>query len=270
MKIITGVTRVYGILADPIHHVQTPQRMNEHFAALDHDGVLVPLHAGADTLARVVEGLRGLRNLGGVIVTVPHKTAIVELCDEVTDSARLIGAANVVRREADGRLVGHMLDGEGFVGGLRDAGVDPRGRSAYLAGAGGAANAIAFALVQAGVSRLTIANRTRAKAEDLKQRLARLDPAAVVSVGTPDPSGHDLVVNATSLGLREDDPLPLDTTRLAPGQRVCEIIMQPRVTALLQAAAQRGCAIHHGAPMLAAQIALMARFLGVRGPTAVA
>ncbi|WP_454689981.1 shikimate dehydrogenase family protein [Achromobacter aloeverae] len=267
---ITGETRIYGILADPIHHVQTPQRMNEHFAALGHDGVLVPLHAGADTLAQVMQGLRGLRNLGGVIVTVPHKTAIVGLCDEVSDSARLIGAANVVRREADGRMVGHMLDGEGFVGGLRDAGVEPRGRSAYLAGAGGAANAIAFALVQAGVSRLTIANRTRAKAEDLKQRLARLDAAADVVVGTPDPSGHDLVVNATSLGLREGDALPLDAARLTPNQRVCEIIMQPRETALLRAARQRGCPVHYGAPMLAAQIALMARFLGVPGPAATA
>lgn len=270
MKLITGVTRVYGILADPIHHVQTPQRMNEHFAALGHDGVLVPLHAGADTLAQVMDGLRGLHNLGGVIVTVPHKTAIVGLCDEVSDSARLIGAANVVRREADGRLVGHMLDGEGFVGGLRANGIEPRGRSAYLAGAGGAANAIAFALVQAGVSRLTIANRTRAKADDLKQRLAQLDPTAQVVVGTPDPSGHDLVVNATSLGLRVGDALPLDTARLAPDQLVCEVIMQPRETALLLAAQERGCRVHYGAPMLAAQIALMAQFLGVRGPTAVA
>lgn len=178
--------------------------------------------------------------------------------------ARKIGAANVVRRDADGRLTAHMLDGEGFVGGLIEAGVDPKGKSAYLAGAGGAANAIGFALAQAGVARLTIANRTTAKAEDLKARILSLLPDARIDIGRADPSGHDLVVNGTSLGMRDTDPLPLDAGRLTPDQLVCEVIMQPRDTALLQAAAARGCRVHHGAPMLACQIALMAEMMGVR------
>lgn len=264
MKEISGHTRLFGILADPIHHVKTPQRMNEHFARLGFDGVCVPFHARPAELAQVVQGLRQLRNLGGFIVTMPHKTAILDLVDEATPVARKIGAANVVRRDADGRLTAHMLDGEGFVGGLIEAGVDPKGKSAYLAGAGGAANAIGFALAQAGVARLTIANRTTAKAEDLKARILSLLPDARIDIGTADPSGHDLVVNGTSLGMRDTDPLPLDAGRLTPDQLVCEVIMQPRDTALLQAAAARGCRIHHGAPMLACQIALMAEMMGVR------
>ncbi|MCY1201435.1 Shikimate dehydrogenase (NADP(+)) [compost metagenome] len=263
MKEITGNTRLFGILADPIHHVKTPQRMNEHFARIGFDGVCVPFHARPDNLAAVVEGLRRLENLGGVIVTIPHKTAILELVDDATPVARKIGAANVVRREADGRLVAHMLDGEGFVRGLQTAGVSLEGKSAYLAGAGGAANAIGFALVQAGVSRLTIANRTVAKAEDLKARILSLHPGADIAIGTPDPSGHDLVVNGTSLGMKPDDALPLDAGRLTPEQLVCEVIMQPRDTALLLAAQARGCKVHYGAPMLASQIELMAQMLGV-------
>lgn len=117
--------------------------------------------------------------------------------------------------------------------------------------------------MQAGVSQLTIANRTTARAQDLLERIKSLYPDAVVRVGTADPSGHDLVVNATSLGLAEGDPLPLDTSKLEPTQLVCEIIMQPADTALLKAAQAKGCAIHYGAPMLAGQIALMAEFLGV-------
>jgi shikimate dehydrogenase len=265
MKQITGETKLFGILADPIHHVQTPQRMNEHFAKIGFDGVLVPLHARADNLVQVVAGLRQLENLGGVIVTVPHKTAILALCDEASDVTRNIGAANVVRREPGGKLVANMLDGEGFVRGLRGAGVKVEGRTAYLAGAGGAANAIGFSLVQAGVAMLTIANRTAAKAEDLKRRILALYPQAKVRIGTTDPSGHDLVVNATSLGLHPADALPLDASKLQPAQRVCEVIMQPRETALLLAARQRGCEVHYGAPMLAGQIELMAEFLGVRG-----
>lgn len=147
--------------------------------------------------------------------------------------------------------------------GLRTNGVAPEGKSAYLAGAGGAANAIGFALVQAGVARLTIANRTPAKAEDLKARILSLHPGADITVGTADPSGHDLVVNGTSLGMKPDDALPLDTTRLTPDQLVCEVIMQPADTPLLVAARARGCKVHYGAPMLAGQIELMAEMMGV-------
>ena len=97
--------------------------------------------------------------------------------------------------------------------------MDPKGKSAYLAGAGGG-HAIGFALAQAGVARLTIANRTTAKAEDLKARILSLLPDARIDIGTADPSGHDLVVNGTSLGMRDTDPLPLDAGRLTPDQLV--------------------------------------------------
>lgn len=263
MKEITGTTRLMGILADPILQVKTPQRMNELLQRLGYDGILVPMHTRAENLTEVVAGLRKLENLAGVIVTVPHKTAVLALCDDASPATRLIGAANVVRRDPDGRLTATMLDGEGFVRGLMQAGVSLEGKTAYLAGAGGAANAIAFSLLAGGVARLTIGNRTAARAQDVQQRVAQLYPDADVRVGTNDPSGHDLVINATSLGMADGDPLPLDVTRLQPDQLVCEIIMQPADTALLQAAQARGCRIHYGAPMLACQIELMAEFLGV-------
>jgi shikimate dehydrogenase len=264
MTAITGHTAIWGILADPIHHVKTPQALNAMMHERGIDGVMIPLHVGAGDLGTFVMGLKSMRNLKGFVVTVPHKTAIVDLCDEVSEQARAIGAVNTVRREADGRLVGEMLDGAGFVSGLRQGGFDPRGRSVYLAGAGGAANAIAFALAEAGVSRLTVANRTRAKSEDLQQRLAKHYPAVPVEIGTPDPSGHDIVVNATSLGLKEGDPLPLDANRLSSDQIVAEIIMQPETTALLAVAKERGCRTHPGRPMLACQLELMAAFMEMR------
>lgn len=263
---ITGSTQIFGILADPIHHVKTPQRINQLFAERQIDGVMVPLHVKPEELAQAVQGLRALQNLGGFVVTVPHKAAIVALCDEVTPEARLIGAVNVVRRTAEGRLVGGMLDGEGFVSGLRSQGLDPAGRSAYLAGAGGAASAIAFALAGAGVSRLTIANRTADKAQQLIDRIASRHPSLTLAVGGEDPAGHDLVVNATSLGLRPGDALPLDADRLEPRQIVAEIIMQPAETPLLMAAQAKGCRIHFGAPMLTSQIELMAAFMSGSTP----
>ncbi|RZL49684.1 MAG: shikimate dehydrogenase [Variovorax sp.] len=263
---ITGTTRIFAILADPIHHVKTPQGINRLFDARAFNGVMVPVHVGPGDLATVVQGLRGMNNLGGFVVTVPHKTAIPALCDELTPAAARIGAVNVVRRTADGRLVGGILDGEGFVAGLRSVGIEPAGRSVYLAGAGGAASAIAYALAQAGVSRLTIANRTTAKAAELVSRMQEDFAGLTLAVGTDDPSRHDIVVNGTSLGLREGDAFPLDVDRLTPEQTVAEIIMQPVETALLRAAAARGCRVHFGAPMLATQLALMAEFMG--GPAA--
>ena len=265
MSDITGNTRIFGILADPIHHVKTPQGINRLLRDQQIDGAMVPIHVSADGLNDLMRGLRHMNNLSGFIVTVPHKTAMLALCDAVTPAAARIGAVNAVRRLADGRMVGAMLDGEGFVAGLRSRGIEPKGLSVYLAGAGGAAGAIAFALAQAGISRLTVANRTPSKAVELVGRLAQHFGHITLAVGTSDPSGHDLVVNATSSGLHENDPLPLDTQRLTNDQIVAEVIMQPAETPLLRAAAQRGCRVHPGAPMLACQLELMATFMGAYG-----
>jgi len=263
MTEISGHTRVYGILADPVHHIQTPQRLNALMHARGHDGVMVPFHVGAADLATVVAGLKCMRTFGGFVVTVPHKTTIVALCDEVSRQAELVGAVNCVRREADGRLVGEILDGLGFVAGLRREGFAPEGKRVLLLGAGGAANAIAFALAETGIASLAIVNRTRAKSEDLARRLAQAFPQLPVVLDDADPAGHDIVVNGTSLGLAEGDPLPVDVSRLSAQQVIAEVIMQPRVTALLAAAEARGCRIHYGLPMLECQLEMMADFMGM-------
>ncbi|MGH1591471.1 shikimate dehydrogenase family protein [Methylobacterium phyllosphaerae] len=258
---ITGRTRVYGILADPIYHVKAPEVMGALFARHGVDSVLVPLHVPADGLAAVMDGLRQVRNFGGFIATVPHKTAMSGLCDALTREAEQIGAVNCVRREADGRMVGTMLDGIGFVDALRASGVEPRGRNAALAGAGGAASAIAFALAEAGVARLTILNRTLDRAQALIARLRAAYPAlAVTAEGSQ--VDHDLLVNGTSLGMRPGDAAPFDLTALHGGQFVAEAIMDPETTPLLVAASAAGCRIQKGLPMLERQIALMAQHMG--------
>ena len=259
---ISGATAITAILAHPVAHVRTPQMMNAHYDAVGYDGVLVPLHVLPEDLATVLDGLRRIRNLRGFIVTVPHKEAILPFCDRLTDAAREVGAVNVVRREDDGSLTGGQFDGEGFVAGLRGAGHDVIGRAVFMAGAGGAGAGLAFAFARHGAARLTIHNRTAAKAEDLAARVRAAYPACDARAGGADPAGHDVVVNATSLGMKEADALPLDVTRLAPPMLAAEVIMTPEVTPFLAEAAKRGCATHGGKPMLAAQIALLARFMG--------
>lgn len=261
MNVISGNTRLFGIVADPIAQVRTPQVLNAWFHTEGVDGVLVPMHVGSDGLAVAFEAFRKMRNLGGFIVTVPHKTDAVALCDEVSESARAIGAVNAVRREADGRLVGEMFDGLGFVAGLKAEGHDPAGRSVLLVGAGGAAAAIAHALARAGVARLAIANRTQAKAQAMAEGVRASVPGVNVDAASADPRGYDIVVNATSLGMKEGDALPLDVALLEPSQLVAEIIMKPEMTALLRAASDKGCRIQLGRHMLDHQVRLMGRYM---------
>lgn len=263
MAEITGNTKLYCIVADPIQQVKTPQTMNKMLAERGVDGVLVPMHVSPEALAGFMTAMRGIKNLGGIVVTVPHKTNIVALCDEVTAAAQTVGAVNVIRREQSGRLVGDILDGKGFVAGLRTHGIEPRGKTAYLAGAGGAANAIAFALAEAGVARLTVYNRTPSKAQEMLSRIAKIYPSVRMDVGSADPTGYDLVVNATSLGMVPTDAYPFAVEQLTAEQIVAEIIMKPELTPLLDAAQKKGCRIHFGLPMLQSQIGLMADFMGI-------
>jgi len=260
---ITGRTRIYGILADPIYHVKTPQVMADVFRRHGLNAVLIPFHVKPEGLATLVHGLSAMENFGGFIATVPHKPAMLEICDEITNEARHIGAVNCVRREPDGRMIGTMLDGIGFVVALRTVtGYDPAGKAAYIAGAGGAACAIAFALADAGVSRLTIANRSLDKAEALVARLRKIYPSLELSTDARSVAEHDLVVNGTSLGMKLDDAPPLDFSLLSPDQVVADAIMDPVMTPLLSAAEAKGCRIQRGLPMLQCQIELMARHMG--------
>lgn len=259
---ITGKTRLYAIIADPVAQVRTPEVFNDIFAQNGCDAVLVPVHVAPEGLEAVLAGFKAMKNLGGFVTTVPHKTAVAALCDELGAAGRAIGSVNAVRREADGRLVGDMFDGTGFIAGLRSQGHEPAGRRALVVGAGGAASAIAFALVEAGVASLTLANRTRSKAEEIASRLAALFPDRQVTVGDADPTGHDLVVNATLLGMKPDDPLPVDPILLTPAMTVAEVVMKPETTPLLAAASAKGCTIHHGRHMLDQQVRLILNHLG--------
>lgn len=260
---ITGRTRVLGILAHPTEHVKAPPGINRIAMMRGRDAVMVPLNVAPADLEKVVDGLRVLKSFDGAIVTVPHKQAIIRLCDVVSPQARAVGAANVLRREPDGRLVGDQLDGIGFVEGLRHCGIDVKNMSAYLAGAGGAANAIAFALAEAGIKRLTLANRTQDKIALLRDKLLSVYTDLDVQLGSSDPRGHDLVVNGTTLGMNPSDPLPLDATLLTKNMVVAEVIMEPEITPLLAAARTAGCTIHLGRHMLEHQLQLMANFLGL-------
>jgi shikimate dehydrogenase len=258
---ITGRTGVLAIFGDPLEQARAPGLVNAALAARGEDAVLVPLRVPRGALARVVAGMRVVESFRGAVVTMPHKTAVVELLDEILPEARQVGACNVFRREAADRLVGTMLDGEGFSAALRRAGHEVRGKRVWLAGAGGAAAAIAFAMAKHGAAALTVHNRTAAKAEALAARVRAAHPDLEVRVSGPRPERCDVVVNATSLGMRTDDPLPLDPAGLGPGMVAAEVVIREEPTPFLAAAAARGCAVQPGLPMLVEQIEQLLDFM---------
>lgn len=265
---VTGRSRLCFVIGDPVLHMRTPQALSARCAARGVDAIAMPLHVAASELSVVLASCRSMQNLNGLVVTLPHKIAAAPLCDELSPRAKVAGAVNVIRRERDGRLSGDLMDGVGFVRALRNADLPLRDASAYVAGAGGVARAIAFALAAEGVGRIGIANRTEQRAHELVERLRQVFPKIDARHVERNARDYALVVNATSLGLRPDDELPVDAESLDPQMVVAEVVMQPQVTKLLRLASEIGCRIQPGEAMLTGQLDLLADFLGLSQPSA--
>ncbi|HEX6354487.1 shikimate dehydrogenase family protein [Actinophytocola sp.] len=260
---ISGTTRLYVVLGDPVTQVQSPALMNPLFTRLGIDAVLVPVHAKPEHLERIVGGLRCVGNVDGIFVTVPHKAAVVGLADRCSPMVEITGSANALRREADGGWYAENFDGLGFVTGLVAAGHDPKGRRIALVGAGGAGSAIAAALLAAGADRLSVCDQDTVKLNGLRARLDAHWPGRTVTAAQPHLDGADIVVNATPLGLNPDDPLPFRPEALSPGSVVADIIMKPRETRLLLQAAVLGHCVHYGIHMLDGQLDSYRAFFGL-------
>ena len=263
---LTGNTHLYALLAHPVGHVRAPVFVNPVLEDLGLDAFLVVFHVTPEALAEVVAQLPKIGNLKGIVLTIPHKQALAEMCDELGERGRLIGAVNAVRFDPGGRLAGDMFDGVGFVRSADQAGIELRNRRILLVGAGGAGRAVAFACAQEGAAELTIANRTHSTAVALAEQVAAGVPGASASAGDPDPAGYDVVVNATSLGLSASDALPVDPARLDQHTAVIDIIVPD--TPLQQQVAARGNKVLGGRPMAVLQIGLQMQFLGEDVPDA--
>jgi len=262
---ISGRTRVAGVIGDPVRHSLSPVIHNAAFGALELDWVYVPLPVEAGRGADAVAAMRTF-GIDGLNVTMPHKSEVAQAVDRLSPTAEALGSVNTVHRLGD-VLVGDSTDGEGFVCSLRlDEGLDPAGRRFLVVGAGGAARAVAKALGDAGAASVVVAARRPETAE----RAAALAGSGVGRVGTVDEvSDVDVVVNATPVGMgvvvpfdeRTPTPavVPFDPSRLAPGQLVVDLIYDPAVTPLVAAARERGVAAVNGVGMLIHQAAIAFR-----------
>lgn len=262
---IAGTTQVFAIVGDPVAQARSPEVFNALFRKRGVDAAMVPLHVRADGFASALSALRSVENLGGIVVTVPHKPAAARCATRLSQRAAMAGAANVLRRSADG-WQGDLLDGEGFAVGLARHGIDPRGLRCAVVGAGGAGTAIALALCERAARSVSIWDIDRSRAAALVRRLGECGhPIARIAV--PDATA-DLVVNATPLGMAEADGLPIDPASLGRHAVVADVIMKPPVTPLLREAARLGHRTVEGRHMLDGQAELVWRFFGLPGPHA--
>ena len=265
---IDGDTQLIAHLGFPTHAFKAPLIYNPYFESIGVNAAVVPMGCRAEQYPQVLRALFTLENIRGALVTMPHKVSTVALLDGLSPAARIAGACNAVKRSPDGRLVGDMFDGEGFVRGLSRKGRRLQGASALIVGCGGVGSAIAASMAAAGVAQLALHDVVPACAESLAWRLRTEFARLRVGVGSNDPAGFDLVVNATPLGMNADDPLPLDVARLDSRSFVGEVVMKSEMTELLVQARARGCEVQAGVDMLFEQIPAYLEFFDFPTTTA--
>ncbi len=245
------MTRLAAVIGDPARHSLSPALHNAAFQAVGADWVYVAFDVAPDALERCIDAVRVL-NVGGLSVTMPHKSAVLGLCDHQSPDALALGAANCVVANDNGTLTAHNTDGDGFVRGVEhDTGFDVAGSSVVVLGAGGAARAVIVALANHGASEVVVVNRSperAAEAAALAPNVARVGDQSAIEKAS-------LVVNATPIGMAGRDGLPCSTDLLGANHTVVDLIYAPRTTAWLQAASQNGATTANGLSMLVFQAA---------------
>ena len=259
---IDGKTRLIAHIGYPTETFKSPMIYNPYFAAHGINAAVIPMGCKAEDYDSFLELVLRLTNVQGALITMPHKVRTLALVDEASVSARIAGACNAVRIDERGLTIGDMFDGEGFVRGLARNGRRAVGASVLVAGCGGAGSAIAASLAKAGASRIALYDAFASAMNALATRLKTHYPNIEVITGSADPAGHDIVVNATPLGMKKDDPLPIDVERISPSTFVGEVVMKEEITPFLAAVRAKGCDYQVGTDILFEQIPAYLEFFG--------
>ncbi len=252
--VISGKTRVCGVIGDPIEHTLSPIMHNAAFKALKLDFAFLAFKVKAADVEKAVSGMRAL-GIHGLNVTMPHKSAVINYLDEVDQAAKAIGSVNTILNK-DGRLFGFNTDGVGALQALRENGVEPRGKKVLLLGAGGAARAIAYTLARE-ADELVILNRTAKQAAELANLLKQtFDRKVVADTLSPNAikdtlQDSDVLINATSVGMKPNaNQTPVAFEWLRPDLAVMDIVYNPVETKLAKDAKAAGAKVVSGFEML--------------------
>jgi shikimate dehydrogenase len=242
---VSGKTKIVGIFGNPIEHTLSPLMHNSAFRTLGLDMCYIPFRVLPEDLPSAVRSVQAL-NLTGVNITVPHKEHVITLLDVIDEEAAFIGAVNTVVN-SNGKLKGYNTDGRGFMNSLSELGISTEGKDILIIGAGGASRAISYYLSER-ASRLFLYDVDLGKAGKLTTDLQKIrSNIYLLEKISADTTAH-IVINATPLGLKQGDPLPLNPDLITPGMTVCDLVYKR--TMLLQEAAKKGAKTLDGSGML--------------------
>ncbi len=261
----TGTTTFYTMIGTPIIQVKSPLFYNRYFAQHEIDAVMVAMDVHTDQVKAHFKHMRSISNFGGCIATIPHKEAVLDFMDEISMRAKELLSVNVVRVE-NGRLIGDMVDGLGFMVAVRCHGLSITGKRAAIIGGGGAGAAIAQAIAESGADEIVIKEIRKERYEFLERLLKNTNPEIKISFELTSLEGFDLVVNATPVGMNDDPHVPFPTDTLSPSSLIADVVTNPKVTPWLAAALEKGCEVLYGAEMAFGQFGLMGRHMGLEIP----
>jgi len=259
---ISGRTTLIAHIGYPTETFKAPLIYNPYFEKAGIDAVVVPMGVKAVDYRDFLQSIFRLTNIRGALITMPHKVTTVGLLDECSTAVKVAGSCNAILRRPGGTLLGDIFDGAGFTRGMKRKGFEFGGAACLVVGTGGVGSAIAASIAAEGPGSIALFDTHFASAERLAARLRQHYPSLRIEIRDKDPAGYDLVVNATPLGMKPGDPLPVDPTRLDRKTYVGEVVMKREMTPLLEAAAARGCRFQVGTDMLFEQIPAYLEFFG--------
>lgn len=248
---VSGKTKITGIFGYPIEHTLSPLMHNTAFEDLGLDSCYVPFLVKPEGLSYAVQAIKGL-NMLGVNITVPHKENAIPLLDKIDKEAAFIGAVNTVTH-VDGKLTGYNTDGRGFMRSLEEEGVSVEGKDVLIVGTGGACRAISYYISEK-ASKLSLFDIDKPKAQKLANDLMEIRDNINLLDSIENPGKHDIIINATPLGMKPNDPLPIEPKRITSDMVVYDLVYKN--TLLLQEAAQKGAKPINGSGMLLWQAVL--------------
>lgn len=260
--LLTGHTRIVGVIGDPVEHSRSPQMHNAAFAKAGLDYVYVPFHVRPNDLADAIAGFKAI-NVVGINVTLPHKQTVISHLTSISREAELIGAVNTLTFTDEG-IHGDNTDAPGVLRALEENEnmSVPVGENVVVLGAGGAARAVVVALALAGVASITIANRTVERAVALAEEMGQKTGISMQGLGLADAQlpvavrESLLLINTATVSMDATHPLLISADWLQPNTIVYDIVYTPPVTPLMRAAAVRGCETLGGIGMLVHQGAI--------------
>ena len=250
---ISGKTSVFGIFGHPVEHTFSPGMHNAAFAKIKRDACYVPFAVAPVDLGRAVRAVVPL-GIRGLNITIPHKETIIPFLDDLTDDARMIGAVNTIEVNR-GKLIGHNTDGRGFLRSLRaETGFRPKGKTILMVGSGGAARAVGINLALSGARTIILCDLDTVKAVKLSRDIQNKTATRVKVVDPEDLEKSapvaECIINATPLGLKPGDPLPIPRHLIRKDQLICDLVYNPLRTPLLKAARSAGADTLSGIGML--------------------